>query len=84
MGWTDKLQSTLGASVQEKIQANWPMIKQQFQDKLGNDLRNHLADPEKAVAASKMVYSVLPMPVRLIVKEEVFVQFCLQHKDELL
>jgi hypothetical protein len=55
-----------------------------FRDKVGPQLRDHLANPEKVASDSKVVYSLLPMPVRLLVKEDAFVQFCLDHKDELL
>jgi hypothetical protein len=84
MGWSDKIKGALGQSVEQKIRENLPAIQQMFRDKVGNDLRNHLADPEKVISSSKMVYSLLPMPVRLMVKEDAFVNFCIQHKNELL
>lgn len=84
MGWSDKFKGALGQSVEQKIRENWPTIQQMFRDKVGNELRNHLADPEKVISSSKIVYSLLPMPVRLVVKEDAFVNFCILHKDELL
>jgi hypothetical protein len=31
-----------------------------------------------------MAYEAMPFPVRMAVKEDVFVQFCFSHRDRLL
>jgi hypothetical protein len=84
MGWIEKAKGAVGQGAQEKIKEHWPAVQQMFRDKVGPQLRDHLANPEKVASDSKVVYSLLPMPVRLLVKEDAFVQFCLDHKDELL
>ena len=84
MQWVDRLQAGIGQSAQNKIQEHWPAVQQLFREKLGNELRSQLSDPEKVITASKIIYAFLPMPVHLVVKEDVFVQFCLAHKDELV
>jgi hypothetical protein len=32
----------------------------------------------------KIVYAVVPFPIQMVVKEDVFIKFCFSHRDRLL
>ena len=84
MGWKDSLKSSISQGADAKLQEHMPAIQQLFREKVAPELRAHLSDPEKFLSSSKVVYSLLPMPVRLMVKEDAFIAFCQEHKDQLL
>lgn len=84
MGWTDSLKSSISQGAESKLQEHMPAIQQLFREKVTPEVRAHLSDPEKFLSSSKFVYGLLPMPVRLMVKEDAFVAFCQAHKDQLL
>jgi hypothetical protein len=84
MGWKDSLKNSISQGADSKLQEHMPAIRQLFQEKVAPEVRAHLSDPEKFLSSSKVVYSLLPMPVRLMVKEDAFIAFCQEHKDQLL
>lgn len=91
MGWKDKLaqvgqtaQDSLGGKADEALAQQMPKIKQLFQEKVGPEAMKLLADDAKMTSYSKVVYELLPGPVRLMVKPEVFTSFCMTHRAKLM
>jgi len=67
-----------------KIEEHWPEVQQLFHEKVGPVALEMAADDVMMKRASKLVYDGLPLPVRLAVKEDVFIEFCLDNRDLLL
>jgi hypothetical protein len=87
MDWKSKLQAakgTLDQDSQKKIEENWPKIQQLFREKVGPAVLAAAKDDEKFASAVKIVYEALPFPVKLVVKQDAFLQFCLAHRDDLI
>jgi hypothetical protein len=80
MNFRDKLD----AGTQEKIQENWPRVQQIFQEKIGPAALAAAKNDDQMRSVFKMAYEALPFPLRMVVKEDVFVQFCFAHRDNLL
>jgi hypothetical protein len=91
MDWKGKLQAARDAgqaNLDEKaevaIQENWPKVQQLFQEKVGPAALAAAQNDETMTKLFKVVYLALPMPVHIVVKEELFVKFCFAHRDRLL
>ena len=54
-----------------------PEIKKNISDRIVN-----LFKEQGAKAAFTKLYTILPIPIRLLVKEEKFVSFCIQNQDK--
>lgn len=80
MNFRDKLD--VGA--QQKIEEYWPKIQQVFQEKIGPAALAAAQNDDQMRTVFSMAHQLLPFPVRMFVKEETFVQFCLAHRDDLL
>ena len=61
-----------------------PKIREFFASKVGPALVTAAKDDTKLRAFSESVYSLLPAPIRFVVKQEKFVQFCFAHRDKLI
>jgi hypothetical protein len=87
MDWKSKLETAKGAfdkDAERKLEENWPKIQQLFQEKVGPAALAAAKDDEKFASAVKIVYEVLPFPVKLVVKQDAFRQYCLLHRDRLI
>jgi hypothetical protein len=80
MNFRDKLD----ASAQEKIQENWPKVQQVFQEKIGPAALEAAKNDDQMRSVFQMAHQALPFPVRMVVKEDAFIQFCFAHRDNLL
>jgi hypothetical protein len=87
MDWKEKLQSAKGAldqDSQRKLEENWPKIQQLFREKIGPAAAEAAKDDQKFATVAKIVYEALPFPVKLVVKQDAFLQFCVAHRDKLI
>jgi hypothetical protein len=80
MSWRDKVDQ----NAQEKIEEHWPKVQQIFQEKIGPAALAAAKNDDAMRSLFKMVHEALPFPLRMVVKEEAFVQFCFSHRDRLL
>jgi len=80
MSWRDKVDQ----NAQEKIEEHWPKVQQIFQEKIGPAALAAAKNDDAMRSLFKMVHEALPFPVRMVIKEEAFVQFCFSHRDRLL
>ena len=80
MGWRDKVDQ----NAQEKIEEHWPKVQQIFQEKIGPAALAAAKNDDTMRSLFKMVHEALPFPLRMVVKEDAFVQFCFSHRDRLL
>jgi len=66
------------------IEEHWPKIQLLFQEKVGPAALAAAHNDQAMGSLFKMVYTLLPFPVRMIIHEGAFVNFCLDHRDKLL
>jgi hypothetical protein len=76
-------QATNGKSDQ-LIADNLDRVRKLFKTKLGQSVKTIVIDDGKMTEISQFVYGELPLPVRLVVKEDDFVRFCLDNRDKVL
>jgi hypothetical protein len=91
MDWKSKLQAARDSGQQifdrqsqVLIEEHWPQIQTLFQEKVGPASLAAAQDDSKMELLFKVVYSLLPGAVKLVVKEGSFVQFCFSHRNNLL
>ena len=94
MDWKQKFQSirqmgqqskiAIEQIAQEKIRAHWPRIQQLLQEKVGPAVLAAAKNDESLKPVVERVYRSLPPRVRMLVKEETFVRFCLKNRDKLV
>jgi len=61
-----------------------PIIRELLITRLGSSAREALKDDEVLDGALRNIYQLLPVPVRLALKEDAFVGLCLRHRDRFL
>jgi hypothetical protein len=87
MDWKAKLntvKTSLDQESQSKIEENWPRIQQIFQEKVGPVALAAAKDDATMTKIVMVVYEALPFPLRMMVKQEAFLNFCLRHRDRLV
>jgi hypothetical protein len=91
MDWKQKLQSArdagqngLGHTTNVIIEEHLPRIQQLFEEKIGPAALAAAQNDQTMSSLFKMVYTLLPFPVRMIINEGVFVNFCLNNRTRLL
>ncbi len=80
----NKAASAVSGKGYDILQNNLPKIQKLFKEQVGSTLVAVVKDNAKMTLISQTVYGLLPVPIRLVVDEAVFVQFCLEHKDKLI
>lgn len=80
----DKIKQNLGNVGNGALETQIGNIQNIIKEQLGPKAAEYSKDEAKMTSLFKNVYTVLPSPVRLAVKEDKFVAFCLAHKDEVL
>ena len=66
------------------VEAQWPTVQRLFRDNLRHPASEALYNDAAMRRILPMVYNKLPLVVRFAVKEEEFVQFCLDNRHRLL
>lgn len=91
MDWKQKLQSArdagqngLGHTTNVIIEEHLPKIQQLFEEKIGPAALAAAQNDQAMTSLFKMVYTLLPFPVRMIINEGAFVNFCLNNRGKLL
>ena len=80
----DTVKSSVDQESQRKVEENWPKIQQMFQEKVGPAALAAAQDDATMTRIIMVVYEALPFPLRMMVKQEAFLKFCLSHRDRLL
>jgi hypothetical protein len=91
MTWKDKLHppnlkviADAGSKADEVLIRYLPKIRQFFVETAGPAVTDLARDDKNLTILGRSAYGLLPFPVRLIVKEEAFIRFCLAHRDKLI
>jgi len=80
MNWLQTGQQKIQKILGEQL----PHIKKLFAEKIPASVFAKIQDDESMTWASQKVYEMLPLPVRIVVKEQTFVEFCLTNRNKLL
>ena len=73
------------SAAQEKVLDEYlPKIVALLRDKAGPAALEVLSDPDRLAELSRSAYQVLPMPVRLVIKEQDFGEWVLSHQDKVV
>jgi hypothetical protein len=94
MNWIPKLQFTsihesttepaLNGPTAAILQEYWPRIQLLFVEKVGPAALAAAQNDQTMASLFRGVYSMLPFPVRMVVNEGAFVNFCLNNRTRLL
>jgi hypothetical protein len=91
MDWKQTLQSAREAGQSKMdhttnviIEEHWLKIQRLFQEKVGPTALATINNDQMMRTLLQGVYMALPFPVRMVVNEAVFVNFCLDNRTRLL
>jgi hypothetical protein len=91
MDWKNKLeavrdagQKSLDRKALAALEQYWPQVQTLFAEKVGPAALATAADDSKMQLLFRVVYAALPAPVKVLVQEQSFVQFCFSRRDRLL
>ena len=76
----EKMAGMAGASLDQHMGTIQELVKKE----VGPRLQEVVNDNGKMTTVFQNVYTVLPAPVRLMVSQDKFVEFCMAHKDKAL
>jgi hypothetical protein len=80
----DSMQKALDVKSEAAIEEHWPKIQQELKERLGPAGIAAVHNDQTMESTFKLVYSALPFPIRMAVKEEAFLKFCFSRRDKLL
>ena len=74
----------LNQQIEKAIEEHWPMVQKTIYEKVPPSAFAVAKDDETMQLLLTPVYMALPFPVRLVTKKEVFMNFCLKHRDRFI
>jgi len=75
--------SALDDQVGKVIEEHLPKIKEIIQEKVAPEALAAVQNDEMMGTLLTPVYKLLPLPVRLVIKKDVFLKFCFDNRDRL-
>lgn len=66
--------------VNELIEEELPRIQAHFRESIGNATSEKLQDDVLMAKCFGGIYSLVPLPIRLVVKKPAFIEFCLSNR----
>jgi hypothetical protein len=78
-----KTVAMLNSEITDFLHSHLPKIQKLFRDKVEPSLLKVAQNDAVVTNVSKLVYTTLPAPIRLVVTEEMFIQFCLTYQDKI-
>lgn len=80
----DKAGASASVAQEKAIQEYLPKILVVLREKAGPAVLEILADVDKLSELARGAYQALPMPVRMVVKEQSFVDWVVSHQDTVI
>jgi len=80
----DKAGSTASVAQEKVIQEYLPNIIAILREKAGPAVLEILSDVDKLAELARNAYQALPMPVRMVVKEQSFIDWVVSHQDSIV
>jgi hypothetical protein len=79
-----KAGSTASVAQDKILQEYLPKIIAIFRETAGPAIVEMLSDVDKLAELARSAYQVLPMPVRMVVKEQSFIDWVVSHQDSIV
>jgi len=70
--------------VQELIDSHWPTIEATIVPFLIKVTEDHLNDDQHTTSIFENAHAVLPLPIRLAIRQGTFVSYCHEHRTTLI
>jgi hypothetical protein len=70
--------------VQELIDSHWPTIEATIVPFLIKVTEDHLNDDQHTTSIFENAHAVLPLPIRLAIRQGTFVSYCHEHRSTLI
>ncbi|MCP9911287.1 hypothetical protein KBZ15_15440 [Cyanobium sp. BA20m-p-22] len=80
----DKAGSTAAIAQEKIIQEYLPSIVSALRDKAGPAFLEILSDVDQLAELARSAYQALPLPVRMVVKEQSFIDWVVSHQDSVV
>ena len=74
----------LNQQADKVIEEHLPKIKKVIQEKVAPGALETAKDDKTMQLLLTPVYLALPLPVRLVIKKDMFMKFCFTHRDKLI
>ena len=84
MGGNMEIGNALNQQVEKVIEEHWPKIQTIFREKVGAPALAAAKNDKAMKVLFTTVYKQLPLPIRLVIKKDVFVAYCFKHRDKLV
>ena len=78
------LGDAMNQQVDKAIAEYWPQIQKIFQEKVGPAALTAAQNDKACEILFTQVHKQLPLPVRLVIKRNVFIQYCFDNRDKLI
>ena len=72
------------ALVGQQVEEHLPKIQKVFKEKVAPTALAAAKDDKTMENIFDTVYQALPLPLRLVIKKNDFVEFCFKHRDKLV
>jgi hypothetical protein len=80
----DKAGSTAAIAQEKIIQEYLPSIVSALRDKAGPAFLEILSDVDQLAELARSAYQALPLPVRMVVKEQSFIDWVVSHQESVV
>ena len=77
-------EDNLNQQVEKSIEEHLPKIQEALQKTVSEPALVAAKDDAACEVMFTQVYKILPLPVRLLVKKDVFVKYCIANRDKLI
>jgi len=76
--------SVLDLQVEKAVEEHLPKIKEIIQEKIAPEALAAAQNDEMMEILLTPVYKLLPLPVRLVIKKDMFLKFCFKNRERLI
>jgi len=78
------IKSVLDVQVEKAVEEHLPKIKEIIQEKIAPEALTAVQNDEMMEILLTPVYKLLPLPVRLVIKKDMFIKFCFDNRDRFI
>ena len=77
------IEEMLRTKLLPKLEEKKAQLVEFVREKIGNDTLTGISDPAKLQDIFAKLHGLLPLPVRLLLKKEKFIDYCLKNKEKI-
>ena len=79
-----EVNKNINQQIENLINEHWIYIKKAFKENVGSIVLEEVKDDNTMKTLFTTIYKQLPLPVRLLIKKDIFIQYCLKHRDRFI